>query len=160
MNTLMNEEGNIEGSRMCTLSNEQLAYVAGFLDGDGCIASNYERSKPDSSYRVRIRISFTQKSSRRIVLDTLRSWINSGVVAQYEHNDMAEYVIRDQKVVEQLLIAISPFLIVKKQHAEIAMQIIFLKKEPYTADSLEKMKNHTIAIRALNHYPKRTILTP
>ena len=144
------------------LGCEKLAYIAGFLDGDGCIASNFEKCNPrkDSSYRVRIRISFTQIVSRREVLDALLSWIQSGHIAEYEHNNMAEYVIHDQKVIQPLLIALLPYLIVKKRHAEVALLILELKKSGYTPESLEQMRQYTISIRSFNHYPKRTVLTP
>ena len=59
------QEGNTVGSQIHTLTNEQLAYIAGFLDGDGCIACNYEKHKTCTlGYRVRIRISFTQIRSK------------------------------------------------------------------------------------------------
>jgi hypothetical protein len=143
------------------LDNAQLAYIAGFLDGDGCIASNFEKSKTCTlGYRVRIRISFTQARYRRQVLDTLLSWIQSGVIAEYSHNEMAEYVIRDQVVVEQLLQLLLPYLIVKKQHAALALQIFLLKKDRYTPESLEKMRQLTLTLRSFNHYPKRVSLDP
>ena len=143
---------------MKALGNEQAAYLAGFLDGDGCIASNFERSnaKKSMSYRVRIRISFTQITPRRAVLDTMRGWIESGVIADYEHNSMSEYVIRDQQAVGDLLQTLLPYLIVKKRHAELALEILTLKEQRYSVDSLEQMKERTSVIRSLNRYPKRT----
>src|SRR3989344_2650334 len=103
--------GNTEGSR---LSSEFWAYVAGFLDGDGCIAVKVEKSQTCRlGFRARIRISFTQHKDKRGVLDYLRTRIGSGVIAEYQHNNMAEYVINDQEVIEQVLHFIEPYLVVK-----------------------------------------------
>src|SRR5258708_4892925 len=110
--------GNIEGSR---LNESFYPYVAGFLDGDGCIAIKFEKSKTCKlGYRVRVRISFTQHKRRRKVLDFLCKTIGSGVVTEYQHNNMAEYVMHDQKIVSQLLDKIEPYLVVKAEHLQIA----------------------------------------
>lgn len=149
------------GSRIQTLGSEKLAYIAGFLDGDGCIVSRYEMSKTCTlGYRVSIRVSFTQIYSRREVLDVLYSWVKSGVIAEYQHNNMAEYVIHEQSIVRELVRAISPYLITKREHAKIALKILKLKESDYTLKSLEQMRKYTIAIRALNNYPKRRNLDP
>ncbi|SRR6266511_2348701 len=143
------------------LNNEKLAYIAGFLDGDGCIASNFEKNKTCKlGYRVRVRISFTQHSRRREVLDILSSWICSGSIGEYEHNNMAEYVIRNQVIVKELLSALMPFLIVKRKHAEIAMKILGLKESAYSLATLSTMREYTILLKSLNNYPKRLYLDP
>lgn len=146
---------------MHKLGSEKLAYIAGFLDGDGCIAINYEKRETCKlDYRVRVRVCFTQISTRRKVLDKLFSWIKSGTVDEYEHNNMAEYVIRDQQVVNHLLQKLLPFLIVKKEHAKLALKVLELKQEKYSVKSLNEMRQYAVSLRNLNHYPKRIHLDP
>jgi hypothetical protein len=153
--------GNTVGSRTQRFSSEQAAYLAGFLDGDGCIAVNYEKNAECRlGIRVRIRVSFTQHRGRRKVLDRLREWIGSGVIAEYDGNGMAEYVIRDQTVVEDLLLSIQRFLVVKEPHADAALEILRLKKGGYSTESLEQMRKLAEFIRQLNRYPKRKSLDP
>ncbi len=143
------------------LDKIQLAYIAGFLDGDGCIVINYEKNSGCFlGYRVRVRISFTQISCRREVLDTLRDWISSGQVSEYQHNHMAEYMIRDQLVVDALLKQLLPFLVVKKKHAELALRTLAMKQERYSKQSLENMRVCALQLRALNNYPKKIHLDP
>ena len=155
------DRGDAVGSRMNLLGSEKLAYTAGFLDGDGCIAINYEKhDRCRLGFRVRVRISFTQHRLRRGVLDLLYEWIGSGTIAEYEHNDMAEYVIRDQPAVEQLLLSLQPFLVTKRDHAEAALRVIDLKREGYSPESLERMRYYALLVRGLNRYPKRTNLDP
>jgi hypothetical protein len=155
-------KGNTVGSRISALDGERLAYIAGFLDGDGCIACNFERNKACRlGQRVRIRISFTQHRLRREVLDLLQSWIGSGQVAEYEHNAMAEYVIRDQGVAHELLNALAPYLVVKRRHADIGLRILRAKEgRRYSVESLEEMRGLALSMRALNRYPKRLNLDP
>jgi hypothetical protein len=150
--------GNTVGSRLYDdIDNSFYAYMAGFLDGDGCIAIRVEKSKTCKlGMRVRVRISFTQHRERRVVLDYLYERINSGVIAEYNHNNMAEYVIRDQEVVLILLEKIKPYVVVKSLHLQLAQELLIVKKEGYSKDSLEKMLNLSRKIGSLNNYPKRT----
>ncbi len=144
--------GNTEGSRLDELF---WPYVAGFLDGDGCIAIKFERSKTCAlGYRARVRVSFTQHKARRKVLDFLHSRIGSGVISQYQHNNMAEYVIRDQKVIATLLQNIEPYVVIKAEHLQLAKQLLILKEDGYNEESLEKMKSLFEQIGSLNNYPK------
>lgn len=150
--------GNTEGSR---LDESFWPYVAGFLDGDGCIAIRFEKSKTCKlGYRVRVRISFTQHKARRKVLDYLLNRTGSGVISEYQHNNMAEYVIRNQKVVAQLLQNLEPFIVVKSEHLQLAKQLLILKENGYTEQSLEEMLNLSQKIGSLNNYPKSFKLDP
>jgi hypothetical protein len=153
--------GNTVGSRINALDGEHLAYIAGFLDGDGCIACNFEKNRACRlGYRVRVRVSFTQHRDRSEVLHVLRFWIGSGSIGTYEHNAMSEYVIRDQAIVRELLVALKPYLVVKEMHAELALGILHAKQGRYTPESLELMRGLANSMRALNRYPKRVDLDP
>ncbi|RJO62346.1 hypothetical protein C4544_00030 [candidate division WS5 bacterium] len=137
------------------------AYVAGFLDGDGCIAIRFEKSKTCRlGFRARVRISFTQHKQKREVLDYLCKTIGSGVVSEYQHNNMAEYTIYDQVIIEQLLNGLEPYLIVKADHLSFAKKLIVLKRTGYSSDSLKEMHNLFKEIRSLNNYPKTILLDP
>lgn len=150
--------GNTEGSR---LDESFWAYVAGFLDGDGCIAIRFEKSQTCKlGYRARVRISFTQHKARRKVLDYLLDRIGSGVVSEYQHNNMAEYVIRDQQVVASLLQNLESYVIVKAEHLQFAKRLLILKDNGYSEDSLAKMLSLYKAIGSLNNYPKSFKLDP
>ncbi len=149
------------GSRLDSKKDYFYAYVSGFLDGDGCIAIKVEKSKTCKlGYRARVRVSFTQHRSRRKILDFLRDKIGSGVVTEYNHNNMAEYVINDQKVIEDLLTKIESFIFVKTKQLKLAKKLLSLKKIGYNQRSLEKMFNLSRKMGSLNNYPKKLSLTP
>ena len=152
------------GSRLKKIKNKQFyAYVAGFLDGDGCITIRFEKSKTNKlSYRARVRVSFTQHKSKREVLDLMYKRIGSGKVTEYKHNNMAEYVIYDQKVIDNLLNELEAYVFVKRKHLQIAKELLKLKKEKsYTKQSLKKMLQLRKKMAALNNYSKKFFsLTP
>ncbi len=148
------------GSQFNTLTNEFWAYFAGFLDGDGCIAANVEKSKTKLGVRTRIRISFTQHRSRRKVLDKLKSKISEGQVAEYDHNGMAEYVIRDQETIKEILENIQPYVIVKLEHLNLAIKMLKMQDRNYNYDNLQKALLIAQKIKSLNNYPKSVKFDP
>jgi len=154
-------KGNTVGSRLGYEKDIFYAYLSGFLDGDGCIAIKFEKSKTNKlRFRARVRVSFTQRKSRRKVLDYLRGKIGSGVVTEYSHNNMSEYVINDQTVIENLLNEIEPYIFVKTKQLTIAKKLLLLKKNGYSHDSIEKMHSLWKEMGSLNNYPKESSLTP
>ena len=143
------------GSQQNISTDKMFAYIAGFLDADGYITIKIEKSKTCRlGLRSRVRVGFAQSRSRKFVLDTLAKFVKSGVVSEYNHNNMAEYVINDQKVIFDLLTNIEPFILVKKKQLRLAKDFILLKKVGYTKSSLEQMKNLEVKMSKLNSYPK------
>ncbi len=148
-------EGNTVGSRLNITKEHMFAYIAGFLDADGYITIKIEKSKTCKlGTRSRVRVGFAQSRSRIFVLEKLFKFIKSGVVSEYDHNNMAEYVINDQKVIFDLLTNIKPFVIVKSKQLKLAKEFISFKKFGYTKNSLEKMRNLELKMSEFNSYPK------
>jgi hypothetical protein len=136
--------------------NDIYAYIAGFLDADGYITIKLEKSRTcHLGLRGRVRMGFAQSRSRRFVLDVLAKFIGSGVVSEYKHNNMAEYVVNDQDAIFDLLTNIEPFVLVKKKQLDLAKKFILLKKRVgYTKESLELMKQLDKKMSKLNSYPE------
>lgn len=143
------------GSRLSVTKQNMFAYIAGFLDADGYITIKIEKSKTNRlGERGRVRVGFAQNKSRIFVLDKLCKFIKSGVVSEYNHNNMAEYVVNDQKVIFELLTKLKPFVIVKKKQLRLALEFLLLKEFGYSIKSLRKMKNLEVKMSKFNSYPK------
>ena len=146
------------GSRQRITTKSRYSYIAGFLDADGYITIKIEKSKTCRlGYRARVRMGFAQSRSRKFVLDRLLDFIKSGTVSEYDHNNMAEYVISDQKAIFDLLTNIEPFTIVKKKQLKLAKEFILLKKVGYTKESLMEMKDLELKMSKLNSYPQMSV---
>lgn len=149
------------GSRFNTLTNEFWAYFAGFLDGDGCITAIVEKSKSNrSGVRVRIRLSFTQHRNRREVLDKIQAKMGEGKIAEYDHNNMAEYVIRRQDTIIQILEKIKPYVIVKAKHLKLSIKLLQIENRNSNRESLQKAMEFAQEIKSLNNYPKSVKFDP
>ena len=115
--------GNTEGSRILSpnISRSEAAFIAGFLEGDGCISAKI--SPTSGSYRVRLIISFTQLTKNKIVLKYIQKLIG-GKMQDYFSRNMSELTIFGRNEVFEILNILLPFLVSKKKQAEIGLKVI------------------------------------
>jgi hypothetical protein len=106
------------------LKNEDLAYIAGFLDGDGCILTQIVKRK-DYKYKHTIRFSivFYQKKNNHWFLIWLQKKINKGNI-RIRKDNMAELCILGSTPVKELLVLLMPYLVIKKNLAKLVIDII------------------------------------
>jgi hypothetical protein len=142
-------------------SQKFLAYIAGFLDGDGSI---YVKAKPNTSYRYGYQIApyvvFFQSSSETNFPDLMKQ-IGFGKL-RIRNDGMYEYTIGKHEELEMFLIKLKPFLYLKKAQAELMLDILHTKKEVQSAKDFACLLEKIEQFRFLN-YSKRRIkrtLTP
>ncbi len=133
-----------------------LAYIAGFLDGDGCIKARIDK-QPNNKFgwRTRIAVSFTQHTRNRHVLDWIYKQLGNGSIADYPSKNLSEYVITDSKFVERLLKGLRPFVVNKFKQLDLALQLLTLKDRFKDEDSFKKGLALALQIRGFNHYHKK-----
>jgi hypothetical protein len=99
------------------LSKVTAAYIAGFLDGDGCInAQIVKRSDYRLKFQIRVTVTFYQKTSRKLFLVYLHKLLGLGVI-RHRKSQMTDYTITGFKNVLIILKEIYPFLVLKKKQA-------------------------------------------
>ena len=75
------------------LSEIKKAYIAGFLEVDGCInAQIVKRSDYKLKFQIRVTVTFYQKTSRKYFLLELHKLLNLGVI-RHRKDNMSEYTI-------------------------------------------------------------------
>lgn len=106
------------------LTNENLAYIAGFLDGDGCILTQIVKGKTYKyKHTIRFSIIFYQKKNNHWFLIWLQKKINKGNI-RIRKDDMIELCILGANPVKEMLILLIPFLQIKKNLAKLVLNII------------------------------------
>jgi len=107
------------------LTEAELAYTAGILDGEGSIVIQEHYRRPNNP-RCRIEIY----NSNREMLDWMSEKFCKGLVrikkSKSEWTKMTVYfwIVNPQKAVQTILIALLPFLIIKKEKAKKALSIL------------------------------------
>jgi len=120
------------------VTKEELAYIAGFLDGDGCIMLQLvSRKDYIFGYQIRASIVFYQKQQYKSFLEEIKEKLIYGYIRE-RNDDMVEYTIVGFNPVEKILILLSPYLRLKKKQAQLALEII--RKIPEESKMLNRVK--------------------
>src|SRR3989344_725749 len=134
---------------------KDLAYVAGFLDGDGClIAQLVKRSGYIRGYQIRLSIVFYKKVQHISHLEWLKEQFGDGYIRK-RNDGMAEYTIVGLEPVGRILKRISPHLRLKKELADLILKISKMPRKLTIAEYLKycKMVDETAK---LTYSKKRT----
>lgn len=106
------------------LKQEDIIYLAGFIDGDGCILAQIVK-RPDYKLKFQIRVSITlyQKSSRLWFLEQIFNLLQIGTIRNRPDN-MSELTIIGNVPVKKFLTILLPYLKIKKSTANLIITII------------------------------------
>ncbi len=159
------------------MTKEELAYIAGFLDGDGCIMLQLVyRHDYVLGYQIRASVVFYQKSSNAYFLVWLKKKLKYGYIRK-RNDDMSEYTIVGVKPVMETLKHLYPYIKLKRKQAKITLSV--LSKMPGTGRKMRpkllltlakqvdkfsylnysKRRTNTI-VKLKEHFKSRNILNP
>ena len=101
-----------------------LAYIAGFLDGDGSVIFQLKpRSDYAYGFQIKVTVAFYQKRSNRSILEWLHDNLKVGAVR--DRNDgISEYDVEGFEPARQVLEALQPHVILKHDQVVMALQMI------------------------------------
>ncbi len=141
------------------MSNEEKAYIAGFLDGDGSImAQIVSRKDYKMGYQIRVSVVFYQKTVHQEHLLWLKKRLGYGYVRNRK-DGISEYTVVGLREVQYILNLLYPFLRLKKALARDVLEII--KRHPeqrkMTAKTLVDLSTLVDKTASFNYSKKRTI---
>lgn len=133
------------------------AYLAGFIDGDGCInAQIIRRNDYRLRFQIRVLICFYQKTHRHWFIMWLAKQIPKGKIRK-RRDGISEYILIGEHAVKPFLKRIFPYLQVKKAQAKILLDIVNklpTAKDPHSFLELCRSVDHFVE---LNDSKKRAI---
>ena len=133
------------------------AYLAGFLDGDGSIHFQFVRQREYKfGYYVRASMSLTQSTSARFGLERLRELLGAGYIRD-RGNGMSDLVITSRPVLIEILRAVEPYVIFKKEHVREALRLLPLIQPRMTAEGFLQVARQADGFSALNHSKSKRI---
>jgi hypothetical protein len=136
--------------------NEEKSYIAGFLDGDGCIMAQLVKHKDYIfGFQVRVSIVFYQKSTHQEILSWLKSVLKLGYIRQ-RNDGMTEYTIVGLEEVKAILTLLYPFLRLKKVLAREVLKLIQNYPEKMTPKELVRLSKLVDNTAKFTYSKKRT----
>ena len=110
-----------------------LAYIAGFLDGDGSIFFQLVRRKDYGlGFQIRTSIAFYQKTENERTLLWLKDQFSSGYIRRRK-TGISDYTIVEPEEVQRVLRLLQPYVRLKSEHVRLGLDI--LEKLPSADDA-------------------------
>ena len=100
-----------------------MAYIAGFLDGDGSLMIQFKRRGDNGKIRVMFTICFYQDSRHDKPLRWIRGQLRIGYLSK-RNDGMTELRINGFKAVKKILIALERYLRFKRKQAKLLLAAI------------------------------------
>jgi len=103
----------------------QASYIAGFLDGDGSIHFQLVRQREYRfGYYIRASLSFSQSTVARHGLEVIQVMVGGGGYLRNRGTGMSDLVITSRPLLLELLRAVEPYVIFKREHVRRALQLL------------------------------------
>ncbi len=132
-----------------------MAYIAGFLDGDGSLMMQIKRRSDSGKARFMLTICFYQDSRHAEPLTWFRRKLQIGYLSKRKDN-ITELRVNGYQQVERILKLLIPFIKFKKIQARAILKStrILQKKKISRADQ-RKLVEYMLKVQAENYATKR-----
>ena len=134
-----------------------LAYIAGFLDGDGSIFFQIiPRKDYKQKFQIRTSLAFYQKKNYASILEELKKIFGTGYI-RHRKTGISDYTVVESKEVKKILKLLQPYVRLKKKQIELGLEILNkLENKKSNKDFLDICKL-VDKFKDLNYSKKRTI---
>jgi hypothetical protein len=139
------------------MKESQASYVAGFLDGDGSIHFQFVKQKEYRfGYYIRASVSFSQSTSARAGLETIQAMVGGGCLRD-RGTGMSDLVITGRPLLFELLTAVEPYVVFKRDHVRRALSLLPQLDELRDADKFLRLAREVDSFAALNYSKRKRI---
>lgn len=133
----------------------QLAYIAGFLDGDGSLMLQVKKRSDNGRSRFMATICFYQDSRHEKPLFWIRNILKIGYISK-RNDGITELRINGYKQIENILKMLMPFIQFKKVQAKILLKgVTLLQKKAFKRKDFEKLVDYMLIIQNENYTTKK-----
>jgi hypothetical protein len=137
------------------VKNTDLAYIAGFLDGDGSLMLQIKkRSDVKNKRRFMLTICFCQDKRNDKVLFWIRKKLGIGYISKRK-DKITELRINGYETVGKILKMLSPYLKVKRKQAEILIKCSHILRKKINQEHLKKLAKYIHQLQSINYTTRK-----
>ncbi|KHO54628.1 MAG: site-specific DNA endonuclease [archaeon GW2011_AR19] len=142
---------------MKLIDSTTIAYIAGFLDGDGSVFFQIV-SRPDYKLKFQIRssIAFYQNTKNKEILEWLKEIFEAGYI-RHRKTGISDYTIVEPKEVYRILKLLQPYVKLKKKQVEIGIEILNKLESEKSKENFLEICKLVDKFKELNYSKKRTM---
>ena len=142
---------------MRLIDSTTLAYIAGFLDGDGSIFFQIV-SRPDYKLKFQIRssIAFYQDTKQVKILEWLKEMFGVGYI-RHRKTGISDYTIVEPKEVKKILELLKPYVKLKNKQIKLGLKILEKLKGKKSKEDFLEICKLVDEFKELNYSKKRTM---
>ena len=134
-----------------------IAYIAGFLDGDGSIFFQIvPRKDYKQKFQIRSSIAFYQKTEFTQILEWLKSIFGTGYI-RHRKTGISDYTIVELKEVKRTLQLLQPYVRLKKNQINLGLEIINRLENKKSKEDFLEICKLVDKFKELNYSKKRKI---
>jgi hypothetical protein len=134
-----------------------LAYIAGFLDGDGSIFFQLIRKNDYRlGFQIRPSLAFYQKTENEQILAWLKEQLISGCLRR-RSTGISDYTIVEPREVRRLLKALQPYVRLKQSQVKLGLEILEGLQTVNDPRGFLALCRRVDEFRDLNYSKKRTV---
>ncbi len=131
------------------------SYIAGFLDGDGSVYVKLTRNDDYRyGYQVCPYVVFYQSKKNRFGLEKIKKIVRVGYIRDRK-DGISEYIIGDVNSIENLMKWVRPYVIFKKSHIKLMLDILRKKKRIRNAKDFLELCAFIDKFKEINYSKKR-----
>ena len=139
------------------MDSTMLAYIAGFLDGDGSIFFQIiPRKDYKQKFQIKSTIAFYQKTENVCILEWLKEQFGVGYI-RHRKTGISDYTVVESKEVYRILKLLQPYVKLKKKHVHLGLKILERLKQVETNQDFIEICKLVDLFSEINYSKKRTI---
>ena len=139
------------------MDSTTLAYIAGFLDGDGSIFFQIVKKEDYKlGFQIRTSIAFYQKTENAEILQWLKNYFTSGSI-RHRKTGISDYTVVESNEVEKILSLLQPYIKLKKRQIELGLTILQKLKTKQSPKEFLEVSKFVDEFGKMNYSKKRTI---
>ena len=134
-----------------------IAYISGFLDGDGSIFFQIiSRPSYKLKFQIRSSIAFYQDTKNKEILEWLKEIFGVGYI-RHRKTGISDYTIVEPKEVYRILKLLQPYVKLKRKQVEIGIEILSKLKSEKSKENFLEICKLVDKFKELNYSKKRTM---